>query len=103
MRFSGVRGNPPGMKQCCPPGHGCNDPDGIEPCALALCRDAAQEEDEAALAVQRWGDLEMARQRHRADGEQRFRRRAFQRARDRALIGLAMRRRRSKRSPLRAA
>jgi hypothetical protein len=74
---------------CCPPGHGCNAPDGQEPCALALCRAAAPEED-AKLALARWGDLEAAAAKNCGDGERRFRRRAFERARDRALIALAM-------------
>ena len=74
------------MALCCPPGHGCNAPGGDEPCALALCRAAAVDEDDAALALSRWGDFEAASE----QGERRFRRRAFERARDRALIGLAM-------------
>lgn len=83
------------MKPCCPPGHGCNDPEGREPCALELCQAAALEEGDAALAVERWSDLERARHRSQGgDGEERFRRRAFQRARDQALITLAMSRRR---------
>ena len=72
------------MALCCPPGHGCNAPGGNEPCALALCR-AAQDEEDAALALSRWGAFEEA-----AQGERRFRRRAFVRARDQALITLAM-------------
>src|SRR5690348_8408930 len=78
------------MEPCCPPGHGCNAPGGGEPCALALCRAAAQEEDDAALALARWGALEAAQDEHCGDGERRFRRRAFERARDKALITLAM-------------
>ncbi len=74
------------MAQCCPPGHGCNAPGGGEPCALALCRAAAREEEDAAIALSRWGDFEAASE----QGERRFRRRAFVRARDRALITLAM-------------
>jgi hypothetical protein len=74
------------MALCCPPGHGCNAPGGNEPCALVLCRAAAQDEEDAALALSRWGALEAASE----QGERRFRRRAFERARDRALIGLAM-------------
>jgi hypothetical protein len=77
------------MALCCPPGHGCNAPGGSEPCALALCQ-AVAEEDDAALALARWGALEAASERNCGDGERRFRRRAFERARDRALIGLAM-------------
>jgi hypothetical protein len=78
------------MALCCPPGHGCNAPGGGEPCALALCRDAAQKEEDAALALERWGALEAASEKSSRDGERRFRRRAFERARDRALISLAM-------------
>jgi hypothetical protein len=74
------------MAPCCPPGHGCNAPGGNEPCALALCRAAAQDEEDAALALTRWGAFEAASE----QTERRFRRRAFERARDRALIGLAM-------------
>jgi hypothetical protein len=78
------------MALCCPPGHGCNAPGGDELCALALCRAAAQEEEDAALALSRWGALESAAEENCGDGERRFRRRAFERARDRALIALAM-------------
>ncbi len=76
------------MAECCPPGHGCNAPDGQEPCALTLCQAAADEEGDAALAIDRWQALEEASE---GDGERRFRRRAFERARDQALIALAMR------------
>jgi hypothetical protein len=38
----------------------------------------------------RWSALERAHERGRSEGELRFRRRAFERARDRALIGLAL-------------
>jgi hypothetical protein len=78
------------MALCCPPGHGCNAPGGNEPCALALCQAAAQEEEDAALALSRWGAFESASERDCGDGERRFRRRAFERARDKALIALAM-------------
>ena len=54
---------------------------------MTLCRAAAPEEDDAAVAVERWQALEASAE---GDGERRFRRRAFERARDRALIGLAM-------------
>jgi hypothetical protein len=46
---------------------------------------AAPEESDAVVALDRWGALENA-----AERERRFRRRAFERARDRALITLAM-------------
>ncbi len=78
------------MALCCPPGRGCNAPGGGEPCALALCREAAANEQDAAVALSRWGALEAATQGECGDGERRFRRRAFERARDRALIAVAM-------------
>jgi hypothetical protein len=79
------------MSACCPPGHGCNAPNDAEPCALELCRAAASEDRDAALAVARWDELEHACGRQNGDGEPRFRRRAYERTRDRALISLAMR------------
>ena len=75
------------MAECCPPGHGCNAPAGGEPCAVTLCRAAETEEQDAAVALDRWDALEAAPE---GDGERRFRRRAFERARDQALIALAM-------------
>jgi hypothetical protein len=85
------------MAMCCPPGHGCNAPGGGEACALALCRAAAQQEEDAALALSRWGALEAAAEDNCGEGERRFRRRAFERARDKALIALAMTRGSSRR------
>jgi hypothetical protein len=55
-----------------------------------LCRAAAAEQKDAALAIKRWSSLVAARERGRGEREFRFRRRAFERARDRALIGLAL-------------
>jgi len=78
------------VSACCPPGRGCNAPNGAEPCALELCRAVASIDKDAALALARWRDLEQARVRHGGDGEPRFRRRAYERTRDRALISLAM-------------
>jgi hypothetical protein len=78
------------MRDCCPPGHGCNAAGGAETCALELCRAAADEQKDAALALKRWNALELAHARGRGERECRFRRRAFERARDRALIALAM-------------
>ena len=75
------------MADCCPPGHGCNAPGDGEPCALTLCHAAAEQEDDAALALDRWQALEASSE---GDGERRFRRRAFERARNQALIALAM-------------
>jgi hypothetical protein len=57
---------------------------------LELCRDAAEHDRDAAKAAARWTALERAHERGRSEGELRFRRRAFERARDRALIGLAL-------------
>lgn len=77
------------MADCCPPGRGCNSPRGNEPCALALCS-LDKLEPEAALALARWEELQRVNEQdHRA--EHRFRRRAFERARDQALQALAMR------------
>lgn len=55
---------------------------------LALCSLDAQEPD-AAMALARWEELQRVGSDDR--GERRFRRRAFERARDRALQALAMR------------
>src|SRR5258705_9327664 len=78
------------MKPCCPAGRGCNSPRGDEPCALDLCRAAAEQERDAALALAYWNELERLPEQG-AGSERRFRRRAFERARDRALRALAMR------------
>jgi hypothetical protein len=78
------------VRPCCPPGRGCNADGGAETCALELCRAAAAEHKDAALALKRWSTLVAARERGRGDREFRFRRRAFERARDRALIALAL-------------
>jgi hypothetical protein len=79
------------MRWCCPSGHGCNAPDGEEVCALTLCREAAEVQQDAALALVRWQNFEEACARQCSDGERRFRRRAFERARDRALMAIVMR------------
>jgi hypothetical protein len=42
------------------------------------------------VAVARWGAFQAAAGQNAGDGERRFRRRAFERARDKALITLAM-------------
>ncbi len=55
-----------------------------------MCRANADELPDAALAVKRWEEFERAWERSRSDREPRFRRRAYERARDRALIALAM-------------
>jgi|SRR5579864_6479692 len=77
------------MPSCCPTGRGCNAPQGDEPCALVLCSIVADEESEAALALERWDEFRHGAQ-EEARAERRFRRRAFERARDRALQAVAM-------------
>jgi hypothetical protein len=79
------------MRWCCPPGHGCNGQGDDEPCALDVCRAFENRIPEALLAVRRWEELERACEHRRSDRERRFRRRAYERVRDRALIALAMR------------
>src|SRR5437764_12605520 len=78
------------MAWCCPPGRGCNAPGRDEACALTLCAAVADKEADAALALARWDELQRVAARER-DAERRFRRRAFERTRDRALRALAMR------------
>jgi hypothetical protein len=78
------------MRWCCPRAHGCNDPAGAEPCALDVCRAAAAEVSDAALALERWSALQRACERPRSDSERRFRQRAYERSRDRALVALAL-------------
>jgi hypothetical protein len=77
------------MRCCCPAGHGCNAPGGGEPCALDLCRAAAGRERDAAVALERWSIFQRTCEQQRGESEQRARRRAFERARDQALIALA--------------
>jgi hypothetical protein len=84
------------MQPCCPPGHGCNAPDGAEPCVLALCRREADAEPSVARALARYSAWQLARQRDCGRRERRFRRRAYERARDRALATLLMRAERSR-------
>ncbi|MFL5862145.1 MAG: hypothetical protein ACJ780_15420 [Solirubrobacteraceae bacterium] len=78
------------MKWCCPRGHGCNAPNGGEPCALEVCRLITNWQSDASLALARWREFERASEQGCSESERRFRRRAFQRARDRALIAQAM-------------
>ncbi len=80
------------MHSCCPPSHGCNSAGDHEPCALVLCHMFASVEPDAALAVTRWTAVEKAQKRPGEGGrEPRFRRRAYERVRDRALVAIAMR------------
>jgi hypothetical protein len=78
------------MHWCCPPGHGCNASNGSEACALALFRAVAAEETTAARALARWNAFTEAEQ-SGGQRERRFRRRSYERARNRALIAVAMR------------
>jgi len=72
------------MKPCCPPGQGCNAPPGHEePCFLLKCR--ATETPQADRAVELWRTFISARHDHRPGRERRFLRRAYARARDRAV------------------
>ena len=57
---------------------------------LELCR-AAREEPEAARAVLRWDEWQQASRRATGGAERRFRRRAYERARENALAVLLMR------------
>jgi hypothetical protein len=80
------------MRACCPAGRGCNSHTPGEACALELLREAALPSAEATLALERWAALQKLQKcspRARA-GERRFRQRSYERARDRALIGLAL-------------
>lgn len=89
------------MQACCPPGHGCNS-NGSEPCVLALCREMAGVEPQAALALGRWEEWRrVCEQRGAGRREKRFRRRAYERSRDAALVAVLMRRARLARSPAR--
>jgi hypothetical protein len=58
---------------------------------LALCRAASEEEPTAARAVARWAEWRQACIRASAKSERRFRRRAYERARELALAALVMR------------
>lgn len=68
------------MAECCPPGEGCNAVGGGEPCALAVLR--RDERPEARRALSLWESYE-----HETGSRQarRFLRRAYARARERAL------------------
>ncbi len=79
------------MKACCPPNRGCNAHEGGQPCVLTIFRATSATMEEARLAVERWEALEATEQRDEAGaGERRFRRRAYERAREHALTAVAM-------------
>jgi hypothetical protein len=69
------------MRPCCPPGEGCNSRSGMEPCALSELRHDARPEAEQALGL--WERYTRAAGSSRSN--RRFLRRAYARARDRAL------------------
>ena len=72
------------MKACCPPGQGCNAPAGSEePCFLVKCR--RSESPQASRAVELWDSFTKARLERLSLGQRRFLRRAYARARDRAV------------------
>jgi len=80
------------MRPCCPAGRGCNAADRDEICVLTLFRAFSADESAAALALERWAVFEDAcKRRTGSDGVLRFRRRAYQRVRDRALVAITMR------------
>jgi hypothetical protein len=66
------------MRPCCPPSEGCNAPAGDECCALTALRNA--DTADAAHALELW-----QRYVHARGHDRRFLRRAYARARDRAL------------------
>jgi hypothetical protein len=78
------------MQICCPAGRGCNAPDSDQRCALQLLERAAAQLPDAALALARWSALEECREGGGSASERRFRQRSYQRARDRALVALAL-------------
>jgi hypothetical protein len=72
------------MKACCPPGQGCNAPAGREePCFLQKCRRSDSPQADRAAAL--WDSFIEARLEHRSAEQRRFLRRAYARARDRAV------------------
>lgn len=79
------------MRVCCPESRGCNAVGDEQICALELFAANAAELEEAAIALSRWNTFQKACEHRRNDNERRFRRRAYERARDEALIALALR------------
>jgi hypothetical protein len=79
------------MRVCCPQSGGCNAVDDDQPCVLERFAANAAEIEEAAVALSRWSIFQKACEHRRNDNERRFRRRAYERARDAALIALALR------------
>jgi hypothetical protein len=69
------------MRECCPPGEGCNNPFGGEPCSLTRLK--RSETPEARRALSLW--LRYERARGVLGHRRRILRRAYGRVRDRAL------------------
>jgi hypothetical protein len=88
------------MAPCCPPARGCNSPADEQPCALRIFR-AATNVPEAGQALARWEAFQRAYRGGQGKAERRFRRRAYERARDRALSALAIEYARRRRLALR--
>jgi len=78
------------MRLCCPRNRGCNSHEGGQPCVLTIFREAARTSEEARLAVDRWEALEAVEREGARAGERRFRRRAYERAREQALTVVAI-------------
>ena len=79
------------LQPCCPKSGGCNAHHEKEVCALEVLGAGAREFEAAAAALSRWTTFEDARERDAPASEQRFRRRAYERARDQALVLLMLR------------
>src|SRR5690349_19978826 len=77
---------------CCPAGLGCNSPDPEAGCALERIVEVAADMEQARRALARWDLFVRVSDRPPGDGERRFRRRAYARARDAALIAFALQR-----------
>jgi hypothetical protein len=77
------------MAACCPHGRGCNARDGAELCALEVL-EAAPWLGDVSLALARWQAFQECRERDASMRERRFLQRSCRRARDSALIALAL-------------
>jgi hypothetical protein len=75
---------------CCPPNRGCNASGTEQPCVLTIFRAAAPTTEEARRAVDRWEALQRLEREGAGASERRFRRRAYERARQEALAAVAM-------------
>jgi hypothetical protein len=87
------------MSLCCPPRLGCNAPGHDEPCVLDLCRAISRREPAAATMLDRWQTWQDAIASDSPRSEQRFLRRAYERAREAAMGVLVMRLARARRGP----